>query len=334
MPPEHLMRLGTGFWASKSFLSAVELGVFTVLARGPASLSTLERELGLSPRASRDFFDALVAMKVLDRREGIYANMPEADLYLDRAKPTYIGGVLEMFSGRLYGFWSSLTEALKTGQLQNEAKTGGDFFARMYANPDVLRVFLAAMTGLSASAAQAIAAKFDWSKHRSLVDVGAAQGMLPVTVCRAHDHLQGIGFDLPVVGPIFEEFVAANKLAERIRFVSGSFFENPIPEADVVVMGHILHDWNLEQKKFLLRKAYQSVRPDGVVIVYDAIIDDDRRENLFGLLMSLNMLIETEGGFDYTGADCAGWMREAGFSEVKVEHLVGPDSMVVGRKLS
>lgn len=332
--PEYFMKLGTGYWASKTFLSAVELGVFTVLARGPASLSALEKELGLSSRASRDFLDALTALKVLERRDGVYANTPDADFFLDRAKPSYIGGILEMSSVRLYGFWSSLTEALKTGKLQNEAKTGGDFFARMYADPKVLRGFLAAMTGLSASAAQAIAAKFDWSKHGSFVDVGTAQGMLPVTVCRAHGHLQGIGFDLPVVGPIFEDFVAANKLAGHIRFVSGSFFEDPLPKADVVIMGHILHDWDLEQKKMLLRKAYEAVPPGGAVIAYDAIIDDERRENVFGLLMSLNMLIETEGGFDYTGADCVRWMREAGFTEVKVEHLVGPDSMVVGRKAS
>jgi hypothetical protein len=188
------------------------------------------------------------------------------------------------------------------------------------------------MTAISAPAACAIATKFDWSRHKTFVDVGTAQGVVPVTLCHAHTHLEGIGFDLPVVGPVFENFAAANNLSQRVRFIGGSFFENPIPNANVVVMGHILHDWDLSQKKMLLRKAYEALPAGGAIIVYDAIIDDDRRENVFGLLMSLNMLIETPGGFDYSGADCIGWMEEAGFSNVRVEHLHGPDSMVTGHK--
>jgi hypothetical protein len=330
--PEKIMQLGLGFWASKTLLSAVELGVFTALAAGSADLATLEAKLGLHPRASRDFLDALVALKLLDRRDGVYRNAPDTDLFLDRAKPSYIGGVLEMASIRLFGFWASLTEALRTGKLQNEGKAGGDFFAQLYADPRRLRGFLAAMSGLSAGSAMAIAGKFDWSRHKTFVDVGAAQGMVPVVLCRSHPHLKGLGFDLPQVGPVFEEFVASQGLDARINFIAGSFFEDPIPSADVVIMGHILHDWDLGQKKALLCKAYEALPKGGAVIVYDAIIDDDRREHAVGLLMSLNMLIETEGGFDYTGADCIGWMQEAGFSDVRVERLVGPDWMVVGRK--
>jgi hypothetical protein len=329
---ENIMRLGTAFFASKTLLSAVELGLFTELAQGPAGLSALESKLGLSPRASRDFLDALTALKMLDRRDGLYFNSAEADMFLDRAKPSYMGGLLEMFSVRLFGFWGSLTEALKTGENQNEGKMGGDVFAQVYSNPQRLRGFLAAMTAVSAPVASAMATKFDWSRHKTFVDVGTAQGVVPVTLCRSHIHLEGIGFDLPVVGPTFEDFVAANRLSQRIRFTGGSFFENPIPNADVVIMGHILHDWDLSQKKMLLRKAYEALPAGGAIIVYDTIIDDDRCENVFGLLMSLNMLIETPGGFDYSGADCIGWMEEAGFSNVRVEHLHGPNSMVTGHK--
>jgi hypothetical protein len=134
------------------------------------------------------------------------------------------------------------------------------------------------------------------------------------------------------VGPIFEEYVAANKLDDRLRFMPGNFFDDPLPSAEVITMGHILHDWNLDEKRTLLDKAYQTLPESGVLIVFEALIDDERKENVFGLLMSLNMLIETPGGFDYTGADCSGWMRDAGFRETRVEHLVGPDSMVVGIK--
>lgn len=332
MSPDTILQLGLGFWASRTLLSAAELGVFSVLAERPADLPTLTARLGLHERSARDFLDALVALKLLERKDGIYANTAEADVFLDRAKPTYVGGILEMSASRLYGFWGSLTEALQTGQLQSEAKEGGDFFGALYADPQRLRGFLAAMSGISAGAAQAIAAKFPWSDYKVFADVGAAQGMVPATLARAHPHLSGIGYDLPPVRPVFEEFIAAQGLSQRVRFEAGNFFEDPFPKADVIVMGHILHDWDLAEKKMLLKKAYEALPPRGALIAYDAVIDDDRRENAFGLLMSLNMLIETPGGFDYTGADCKEWMREAGFTGTRVEPLVGPDSMVIGFK--
>jgi predicted nicotinamide N-methyase len=330
--PEYIMQLGLGFWASKTLLSAVELGVFTALARAPADLETLQVQLELHPRASRDFLDALVALKLLDRHDGIYSNTPEADLFLDRTKPSYFGGVLEMANARLYGFWGSLTEALRTGEHQNEAKHGVDVFAATYADPARLHGFLAAMSAVSAGSAQLIAEKFDWTQYRTFMDVGAAQGMVPATLARAHLHLTGIGFDLPQVQSAFEAFVGQQGLADRVRFQAGDFFKDDLPEADVIVMGHILHDWDLQTKKMLLKKSFDALPAGGAVIVYDAMIDDDRRENAFGLLMSLNMLIETTGGFDYTGADCQAWMREAGFAETRIEHLAGPDSMVIGLK--
>lgn len=330
--PDKIMQLGMGFWASKTALSAIELGVFTELAAGPSDLQALQTRLKLHPRSARDFFDALVALKLLEREDGIYRNSPDTDLFLDRAKPSYIGGILEMANARLYGFWGSLTEALQTGEMQNESKHKTDFFAVIYAEPERLRGFLRAMSGISAGAAHAIAAKFDWSKYTTFADVGAAQGMVPVVVARAHPHLKAIGFDLPAVQPVFEEFVAQQGLSDRIRFQGGSFFDDPMPNADVIVMGHILHDWDLAEKRMLLEKAFAALPKGGAVIAYDAIIDDERRENAFGLLMSLNMLIETRGGFDYTGADCQAWMREAGFVSTRVEPLVGPDSMVIGFK--
>jgi hypothetical protein len=330
--PEHIMQVGMGFWPSKTLLSAVELGVFSTLADAPADLPTLQRKLALHQRSARDFLDTLVALKLLERDNGVYRNTADADLFLDRAKPSYIGGVLEMANARLYGFWGSLTEALRSGELQNEGKGGGDFFAALYAEPDRLRGFLTAMSGISAGAAHAIAAKFPWGDYKTFMDLGSAQGMVPATLAQAHPHLTGIGFDLPPVKPVFEEFIAHRAVADRVRFQGGSFFEDALPKVDVIVMGHILHDWDLAQKKLLLGKVFDALPKGGAVIVYDAIIDDDRRENAFGLLMSLNMLIETPGGFDYTGEDCQNWMREAGFSKMRVEPLVGPDSMVIGFK--
>jgi hypothetical protein len=331
--PDHILQTGLAFWSSKTLLSAIELGLFTELAQRPGDVRDLEKRIGLHPRSSRDFLDALVALGFLERDGGVYRNTVATETYLDRTKPSYIGGMLEMCNSRLFGFWNGLTTGLRTGEPQNEIKSGGDsLFSTLYADPARLKQFLKAMTGLSRGANLAIAQKFPWHKYNTFVDVGTAQGDLAVQVARAHSHLSGLGYDLPVAQTIFEEYVIQENVAARLRFSPGDFFTDPLPIADVVMMGHILHDWDLEQKKHLIRKAYDAVSPGGAFIVYESIIDDDRRKNAFGLLMSLNMLIETPGGFDYTGADCIEWMKEAGFRDGYVEHLVGPDSMVVGLK--
>lgn len=331
--PEHIMQVALGFWSSKALLSAIEVELFTELANGAEDLPTLSGRLGLHPRSSRDFLDALVALGFLDRRDGKYSNTPSTDFFLDKRKPSYIGGMLEMANHRLYPFWNNLTAALRTGELQNEAKGGGEgLFPALYADPAKLKGFLKAMTGLSNGANRAIASRFPWKNYKTAADIGTAQGDLIVQVALANPHISGLGFDLAEIAPVFEEYVSANGLSSRVAFQAGSFFRDPLPKADVLMMGHILHDWNLEEKKMLVAKAFEAIPHGGALIVYESIIDDDRSQNAFGLLMSLNMLIETLGGFDYTASDCAGWMKEAGFGETRAEHLVGPDSMVIGIK--
>jgi hypothetical protein len=333
LSPESIMQVGLGFWPSKVLLSAIEMELFTDLAKGPQTLESIQGRIGLHPRSSRDFLDTLVALRFLQRADGVYSNTPETELFLDKHKPSYIGGLLEMANHRLYGFWGHLTEALRTGLPQNEVRGGGTpLFEGLYAEPARLKSFLAAMTGISHGANMTIASKFPWANYKTFADVGAAQGDLAVQIALANPHLSGIGFDLAEVGPIFEEYVERGGVAARLRFVAGSFFDQPLPNADVILMGHILHDWGIDDKRMLIRKAYEAVPEGGAFIVYESLIDDDRSKNAFGLMMSLNMLIESPEGFDYSGADCRGWMKEAGFRETRVEHLAGPDSMVIGIK--
>lgn len=330
--PDRIMQIGFGFMASKTLLSAVELGLFTVLSEGPLDADAIRERLGLHPRSMRDFLDGLVSLGLLERDGNLYANSEETACFLDRSKPSYMGGLLEMANARLYPFWGALTEGLRTGEPQNEAKRGGNPFDAIYADTARLEAFLKAMSGISLGPAQAIASNFPWQRYRSFIDVGAAQGMLAVQVASAHPHLTGGGFDLPAVQPVFDRYIQEHGLNDRLRFHAGSFFDDPMPSADVLVMGHILHDWNLEQKRLLIAKAYDAIHPGGALIVYDTIIDDERRVNTFGLMISLTMLIETPGGFDYTGAQCREWMTDAGFQDVKVEHLSGPESAVIGIK--
>ena len=188
------------------------------------------------------------------------------------------------------------------------------------------------MTGGSLLAASAIAAKFPWRDYATVIDIGTAEGCLPVEIARIHDHISGGGFDLAQVRPHFEDYVRKHGLGERLSFHAGDFLSAPLPSADVLVMGRVLHNWDLATKKMLLAKAYEALPGGGALIVYERLIDDDRRANSAGLLASLHMLIVTAGGFDFTAADCIGWMREAGFQRTHVEPLVLGLSMIVATK--
>ncbi len=330
--PEGILKLGLGFWASKTLLSAIELGLFTELGSGPRDRDELQAGLGLHARGARDFLDALLALGMLERDGDVYSNTPESDLFLDRNKDSYVGGMLEMANARLFPFWGFLTDALRTGEPQNEARSGQDFFAELYSDEDRLKKFLRGMTGLSAGASMAIAEQFPFERYSSVLDLGCAEGGLLSQLALVHPHLSGVGFDLPPVQQPFEDRIRTLGLDQRLTFSGGDFFADELPQADVITLGHILHDWGQDEKRDLLRKAYEALPSGGAVIVFDAVIDDDRSQNAFGLLMSLNMLIETPKGFDYTAADCEGWLREAGFTETRTEHLAGPDSMVIGVK--
>lgn len=332
LSPTPIIDLAVAFWGSKTLLSAVELDLFTVLAPGPLHRDALTARLGLHPRAARDFLDALVALGMLERTGDTYANTPATAAFLVRGQPGYVGDYLAMVNSRLYPFWGALTEALRTGRPQNEARHGGDLFEALYTSPEHLRGFVQAMTGLTLNTARAMAQAFPWQHYHSFIDLGAAQGAVPVQVALAHPHITGGGFDLPAVRPHFEAYVQGFGLTERLRFFPGDFFTDPLPTADVFAMGRVLHDWDLAAKQRLIARVFAALPPGGAFLVYESLIDDDRRQHAFGLLMSLNMLIDTAGGFDFTGVECATWLRQAGFRETRIVPLVGHDAMVVGIK--
>jgi hypothetical protein len=328
-----ILSIGTGYWASRTLLSALELDLFTQLGSGAQDLAALTGALGLHPRGARDFLDALVALGLLTREGDRYANTRESRMFLDRTKPLFVGGSFAMAGPRLWGAWGRLTEALRTGKPQYDgAADGVDVFGGMYADPAVRDQFLASMAGASTGTAMALARSFPWKEYTSFADIGTAQGVVPVHVARAHEHLDGIGFDLPEVREPFEAHVARNGLSQRVRFAGGDFFVDPLPRADVLIMGHILHDWDLDQKRALIARGYDALEPGGALLIYEALIDDARESNEFGLLMSLNMLVDTPGGFNFTAADCAGWIDAAGFSSFRVEPLVEPDSLIIAVK--
>jgi len=330
--PDRIREIGFAFRASKVLMSAIELGVFGVLADGPLSMAALRTTVGVAERGARDFFDTLVSLGLLERDDdGLYRNTPECDRYLDPRKSTFIGGELLHAGQRIYPLWQRLTDALKTGAPQDGLDTAA-FYPSLYSEPGMPEIFSNAMTAGSLLAARAMATLFPWRNYTSVVDVGTAQGCLPVEIARAHPHLVVGGFDLPQLRQPFESYVRKNDLARRIQYQAGDFLSEPLPPADVIVLGRVLHNWDLRTKKMLLRNAYDAVPSNGCVIIYERFIDDERRRHSAALLASLNMLIMTEAGFDFTTAECMAWMKDAGFGAMSVQPLAGGISMVVGNK--
>jgi hypothetical protein len=337
LSPANILEVGRGFMSAKVLLAAVKLRLFDALAGGPLTGAELCARLGLHPRAVPDFPDALLALGLL-AREGDgpgarYENTPEAARFLVRSSEAYMGGILEMYNDRLFRFWADLEEALRTGRPQNEVKhAGASMFEELYREPARLEQFMAAMSGISRRNFMALAERFDFAPYQTLCDVGGAAAELSCAVAPRHPHLRCVSFDLPVVEPIARAAIARRGLGDRVTTAAGDFFRDPLPRADVITMGMILHDWNLEKKKALIRAVYEALPERGAFVAVEHLIDDARRTNAFGLLMSLNMLVEFGDAFDYTGADFRAWCAEAGFRRFEVLPLGGPASAAVAYK--
>jgi ubiquinone/menaquinone biosynthesis C-methylase UbiE len=335
--PDHILQIGFGFWASKTLLSAVELELFSHLADGSKTGLELQGVMALHPRGTHDFLDTLVALGLLQRdgsgESGKYGNTPSTALFLVKQSPHYIGGILEMANARLYRFWGDLTPALKTGKPQNEIKeTGRSMFDELYADPARLEQFMDAMSGISMGNFTAFAEKFDFSKYKTLADIGGATGQLSAIVAARHPHMQCRTCDLAEVRPIAERRMRERNVSGRVTPETIDFFADEFPKADVITMGMILHDWNLDNKKMLIAKAYRALPTGGALVAIENVIDDERKQNAFGLMMSLNMMIEFGEAFDFTGAQFTEWCKEAGFSRCEVIHLAGPASAAVAYK--
>ncbi|HLL42317.1 MAG TPA: methyltransferase [Segetibacter sp.] len=337
--PSNIMQVGLGFWASKVLLTAVNAGLFTHLAKKPLSLKEIKALLrwNCMNRHASDFLDTLFALGFL-KREGIgesaiYSNTDDTDFFLDKEKPGYIGGILEMANNRLFRFWANLDDAMKTGKLQNEAANKGDnLFEAIYSSPEKTREFVNAMTGIQVSNFIEFANKFDFSKYKTLCDIGGAGAMLSIQVALHNPHIACNSFDLPPVKPVALENITHYHLGDRIKTTDGDFFNDAFPKADIITMGNILHDWSEERKQILIKKAYDALPEGGAFVAIENVIDNQRAQNVFGLTMSLNMLIETEEGFDYTLSDFENWTKQAGFKTVEQIPLAGPSSAAIAYK--
>ncbi|MBS1512306.1 MAG: methyltransferase [Bacteroidetes bacterium] len=338
--PAHIMQIGMGFWASKTLLAAVKFKLFTHLSGTKKSAAEIKSMLQLqtTDRHVYDWLDALVSLGLLQRdgvlENGLYYNAPDTELFLDTNKPSYIGGILEMGNNRLYRYWADLEEALLTGLPQNESKHSSNmnFFTELYKDQDKLEEFMHAMQGIQTGNFMTLAQQFNFSNYKTMADVGGADGWLSIIVAQHHPNIQCTTFDLPPVEPLAKKKIAQFGLTSRITAIGGDFFNEPLPAADVITMGNIIHGMDEEHKKAIIKKVYDTLPENGVFMTIENIIDDTRNKNTFGLLMSLNMLIENGPAFDYTAADFNAWAMAAGFKKTEFISLTGPTSAAVAYK--
>jgi hypothetical protein len=341
--PSKIMQVGMGFWASKALLAAVKMELFTLLASGPLSAEDIREKMNLrcSIRHVFDWLDTLLSLGFLERKglmeQALYSNAEDTDYFLDKKKLSYMGGILEMANNRLYRFWGDLEEGLQTGEPQNEEKNSPngnmEFFSILYQNEKDLQEFMNAMSGIQMGNFVALVSKFDFSKYNTLLDVGGADGWLSIQVCLRHPEIQCTTFDLPPVEPLAKRRIADFSLTDRIAVASGNFLKDPLPKADLITMGNILHGLDEPAKQALVQKVYDTLHDGGAFITIENIIDNERKENTFGLLMSLNMLIENGDGFDYTMTDFERWAKTAGFKRTELIPLAGPTSAAIAYKV-
>ncbi|MEV6210102.1 methyltransferase [Kitasatospora sp. NPDC051914] len=320
-----LLRLNTSYFQAKVLQSAVELDLFGLLAQEPATAGEIFARLGLRPRPGADFLDALAALGLLERGDdGRYANHPEAAEFLVPGSPRYLGGSIAQHSRLHFRSWASLTDVLRN----EPAKVQRDF-RKDFEDLDNVRGLMAHMDAFNSFVAHELDHRVDWSHYTSFVDIGGARGNVAAHLVRVHPHLRGAVFDLPAVEPLFDEHMAALGTSDRVRFEAGDFFADPAPASDVAIIGHVLHDWPPAARAELLKRAFEAVNPGGIVVVYDAMLDDGRTDAV-PLLQSLNCGIMRDGGSEYTVAECRGYAEDAGFTFVSAEPV---DSLTGDRVL-
>ncbi|GAA4608345.1 8-O-methyltransferase [Actinoplanes octamycinicus] len=329
--PGPLIRLTIADCGAKVLHSAVQLDVFTALAAGPLDAGELAAAAGLHPRLATDFLDALAGLGLLAREDGRYRNTPLADTYLVQDRDTYLGGFIDLTNETLYGTWGRLTEALRTGEPQHLDPDKGGFVGDRHADPEKMKRFLKGLDAFSDRMGVELAEAVDWSGYKSFVDLGGARGNLAAVLVERHPHLEATCYDLPRTAPIFDEHIGRLGLTGRIAFTAGDFFTDPIPSADVIVLGHILHGFDADRSRALLRRVFEAVRPGGAVLIYDRMIDDGRR-NADRLLSSLHMRLVSPDGGEYRVADCRAWVTAAGFTDGGDRPLLGTHTLVVGRR--
>ncbi|WP_083913989.1 methyltransferase [Nocardia concava] len=328
--PAHILGVVSGARRAQVVLAAAELDLFTVLADRDLAAAEIGAAIGLHPEWTRDFLDAVASSGLIIADGGRYSNSPDAHRYLVRGRPEYLGGFLRFLDKTLHPAWTGLAASVKSGKPVNSDAAEGDPYGVLFTDPDDRRGFFDAMDVLNAPIGAALA-RLDWSQRGTFADIGGARGNIAASLVRAHPHLRATVFDLPEVESEFDSHIGELGLKDRIEFRPGDFFTDPLPSAEVLIFGHVLHNWPVARRRQLIEAAYAALPDGGTIAIYDPVIDP-ARPSPSALLASLNMLVWSSGGSEYTVAEAETWLRDAGFVDIAAAPLGPTSTLITGER--
>jgi hypothetical protein len=308
-----IVRLNTSYFQAKALQSAVELGLFKLLADRPATVDEIRAKLELKHRFIKDFLDALVSLELLESEGGSYRNSALAAEYLVPNMPIYLGGTAVQHARMHYHAWASLTEALRDGKAKSAvAAQGPAAYAKYYEDLDRARQVMTHMDAHNSFTADELAGHIDWGRYRSFVDIGGARGNVAARLVLAHPHLHGGVFDVPALKPLYDELMQRLGTADRVQFHGGDFFADPLPPADVLILGHVLPDWPQDQRHELAEHAFNALPRGGSVVIYDPMIDESERDPAV-LLQRINQTMLRDDASTYSISEGREYVEQAGF---------------------
>ncbi|WP_211357970.1 tryptophanase [Amycolatopsis cihanbeyliensis] len=332
--PTPLMQLATGFWSFKTYAGAIEIGLFDLLAGGrELTMEEVSAELGIAHRPADLLLAGCASLGLLNKSGARYRNSELSEEFLVKGAPYYFGGFVRYLDRREYPAWQSIVEALRTNRpLTWTPGTQESLFDT--GDPETLQLFWDCMYCISTFTARALATVYDLTRHTRLLDVGGGAGAFPIELCRRFGHLSATVFELPHVGDLARQKITAANMDGAVDVVAGDFICDPeLPRGyDAIILSMILHDWDEETCRTLLRKCRAALPPGGAVLICELLLNDERTGPPAAALMGMNMLVETEGGKNYSAAEYRGWLQEAGFARVEVMPIeaAGANGVVVG----
>lgn len=323
--PEPVLKLLDAFRASKAMFAAVALGVFDRLERGTASAEALAAEVGAQAAALERLLRACVSLGLLTCDGKGFRNTPAAAVYLCGSSPHRLTGYVCYSDTVLWQLWAHLADAVREGGPRWEQAFGleGPLWSHFFRTEEAKREFLMGMHGFGQLSSPRLAAAFDLSRFGRVVDLGGGTGHLAVALCRRYPRLRAVVFDLPQAIPLARELAGGTEVAERIDFVAGDFFADPLPEADLFAVGRVLHDWGDDKTRLLLRKIHDRLPAGGALLVAEKLLDDDKAGPPDAVLQSLNMLVVTEGR-ERTLGEYGTLLRGVGFASVEGRRTGSP----------
>ncbi len=314
-----------GFMKSRVILTATELDLFTSLDERPTTAEALAKGQGLDVRATTRLLDCLVTLDLLRRDNEVYRPTESGAYYSSRHSESVRPMVMHL--NRLWRTWSDLTGLVKAGG-HHQREPG------IHMDDEDWEAFIGAMHVVGRELSSTIAAEYDLSRFKRLLDIGGASGTYTIAFLSQNPSMTAVIFDFDNVLALARKRIAEEGMEARVELVAGDFYHDELPTGcDLALLSAIIHQNSPEENLSLYEKTFRALEPRGTVLIRDHIMDESRTEPPAGAMFAVNMLVNTRGGDTYTFSEVREGLQKAGFVEVKqVRYGVGMDCLVEGRK--